>query len=303
MTSIVQPSKFSASNVTITPPKVSTNGSGSKSAFLNYGPASSKLTLQTPSLYSPFGLNVFDKNGPPKYSLDLAMRGWNGENAKVTNFYNALSTLDEFMVDEATKNSKLWFKQELKREVVEAFYTPSVKFGRDKEGNPTPYPPNVKVQLRKKRNANDTAAADSDLSNSFDVDVFDASAATDANARPIKGVPMGDLLVRRVEVTCLIECTGVWFAGGKFGLSWKASQIRVDKAPSGLVGRGYAFVQDEEERDDAEAEAPAPTSFKQSAEGEEEDEEDEDEEEVVAPPPPKKTSMTTKKVVAKTKGK
>jgi hypothetical protein len=231
------------------------------------------------------------------------MRGWNGENAKVTNFYNALSTLDEFMVDEATKNSKLWFKQELKREVVEAFYTPSVKFGRDKEGNPTPYPPNVKVQLRKKRNANDTAAADSDLSNSFDVDVFDASAATDANARPIKGVPMGDLLVRRVEVTCLIECTGVWFAGGKFGLSWKASQIRVDKAPSGLVGRGYAFVQDEEERDDAEAEAPAPTSFKQSAEGEEEDEEDEDEEEVVAPPPPKKTSMTTKKVVAKTKGK
>jgi hypothetical protein len=302
MTSIVQPSKFSASNVTITPPKVSTNGSGSKSAFLNYGPSSSKLTLQTPSLYSPFGLNVFDKNGPPKYSLDLAMRGWNGENAKVTNFYNALSALDEFMVDEATKNSKLWFKQELKREVVEAFYTPSVKFGRDKEGNPTPYPPNVKVQLRKKRAASDAPGGDSDLSNSFDVDVFDASAATDANARPIKGVPMGDLLVRRVEVTCLIECTGVWFAGGKFGLSWKASQMRVDKAPSGLVGRGYAFVQDEDDAGEAEPDVPASSSFKQAAEGDEEEDE-EDEEEVAVAPPPKKTSMSTKKVVAKAKAK
>ena len=281
MSSITQVSKFDLSKVSISAPKVSANGTGSKAAYLSYNVSGQSLTLQTPSLPAPFGMNVYDKQGPPKYSLDLALRGWNGENPKVKAFYDVMAQLDEHMIDFATKNSKLWFKQEMKREVVEAFYTPTVKFGRDKEGNPTPYPPNVKLQLRKKRD-----------SEQFETTVYDEASTTDPNARPITGVPMEDILVKRVELTCLMQCTGVWFAGGKFGLSWKALQLRVDKAPSGI--RGYGFVQDDEEAE-AEADTPAdaPSSF-QNAE-----EEDEDDEEVVAPPVPVKSSTTVKKVIKK----
>ena len=278
---IVQASKFDLSKVTISAPKVSANGTGSKTAYLSYNVSGQGLTLQTPSLPTPFGMNVYDKQGPHKYSLDLALRGWNGENPKVKTFYDAMASLDEHMIEFATKNSKLWFKQEMKREVVEAFYTPTVKFGRDKEGNPTPYPPNIKLQLRKKRD-----------SDQFETVVYDEASTTDPNARPISGVPMEDLLVKRADVTCLMQCTGVWFAGGKFGLSWKAVQIRLDKVPSGI--RGYGFVQDEE---DEETEAPsssAPVSSFQQ-----EQEEDEDEEEVVAPPVPARSSTTPKKVIKK----
>ena len=93
---IVQPTAFSVSKVSISQPKVLE--SGGKMAYLNYGDARS-LVIQTPSLPSPFGLSVFDKAGPPKYSIDLAFRGYQ-ENPKVKSFFTALQSLDEFMIDQ-----------------------------------------------------------------------------------------------------------------------------------------------------------------------------------------------------------
>jgi hypothetical protein len=293
--SVVQPSAFSASKVSISQPKVLE--SGGKLAYVNYGDARS-LIMQTPSLPSPFGLNVFGKNGPPKYSLDLAMRGYNGAspNPKVKAFFDALSALDEFMIDQGVKNSKLWFKSDMKREVVEAFYTPTVKFGRDKEGNQTPYPPNVKLQLRRRRDHDE-----------FETDFYDEKSKTDPNAKPLKGIPIEEMLVKKVEVTALMQCTGVWFAGGKFGLSWKAVQVRLDSVPAGL--RGPAFQEDDDAGFTEPAElapvaprrAPAPAAPAPAAPAVEDDEEEtaqeQDEEEVAPPPVPKKTVVTKKKVV------
>jgi len=298
--SVVQPSAFSTSKVSISQPKVLE--SGGKLAYVNYGD-SRALIMQTPSLPSPFGLNVFDKNGPPKYSLDLAMRGYNGAspNPKVKAFFDALSALDEFMIDQGVKNSKLWFKSEMKREVVEAFYTPTVKFGRDKEGNQTPYPPNVKLQLRRRRDHDE-----------FETDFYDEKSKTDPNAKPLKGIPIEEMLVKKVEVTALMQCTGVWFAGGKFGLSWKAVQVRLDSVPAGL--RGPAFQEDDDAgftepaelasppaaapRRVASSLAASPAAPAPALEDEEEEETAPQEEEEVAPPPvPKKTVVTKKKVV------
>jgi hypothetical protein len=299
--SVVQASAFSASKVSISQPKVLE--SGGKLAYVNYGD-SRALIMQTPSLPSPFGLNVFDKNGPPKYSLDLAMRGYNGSspNPKVKAFFDALSALDEFMIDQGVKNSKLWFKSEMKREVVEAFYTPTVKFGRDKEGNQTPYPPNVKLQLRRHK-------ARGSGSDEFETDFYDEKSKTDPNAKPLKGIPIEEMLVKKVEVTALMQCTGVWFAGGKFGLSWKAVQVRLDSVPAGL--RGPAFQEDDDAgfTEPAELTSPAapaaaprraaPTAAAPALEDEEEETaaQDQEEEEVAPPPVPKKTVVTKKKVV------
>ena len=281
---IVQPSSFSVSKVSISQPKVLE--SGGKLSYLNYGDARS-LVLQTPSLPSPFGLNIFDKNGPPKYSVDLAMRGYQ-DNAKVKAFYTALSALDEYMIDQGVKNSKLWFKSDMKREVVSAFYTPCVKFGKDKDGNPTSYPPNLKIQLRRTRDGSE-----------FDCNFYDHKSKSDPNAQPLKGVPVEEMLVKKVELTALIQCTGVWFAGGKFGVSWKAVQIRLDSVPAGL--RGYGF-EDEGAEDEEFSDRPSRPAMVEDEEEEAPQEKvEEDDEEVAAPPVPKKTIVTKKKVVASVK--
>jgi hypothetical protein len=227
-------------------------------------------------------------------------------NPKVKAMFTALSALDEFMIDQAVKNAKAWFPslKNPSREIIGAFYTPSVKFSNSKDGKT--YPPDIKVALKKKRDSDD-----------FDCAFYDAE------NKQIKNIPLEDIVVKRSEITALIQCTGVWFAGGKFGCSWKAVQMRMDKVPSqGTIG----FVDDDGEEDAPfESNGPAfqePKEFstpgkKPVIEDSDEDEEetapapkqtvkqpvaeDDDDEEEVAPVP-KKTVVTKKKVIT-TKGK
>jgi hypothetical protein len=290
--------EFNGRNVTISAPKaveIEKDGKRQavgKKAFLNYN--GEQLVLQSASeMLVPFGLNVFkaEGGGQDKYSINLSFKGYQ-QPGQVKAFYDALSALDEHMIDLGVKNSRLWFKSDMKREIVQAFYTPIVKFGRDKDGNQTPYPPNVKLQLRRTRDGS-----------GFETEFYDEKSKTNPNAKPLKDVPVEEMLVKKVEVTALMQCTGVWFAGGKYGLSWKAVQVRLDSVPAGL--RGNAFVDDEEfsERPrevEDEEEAPAQTYASTlaraptvAAPAEEDDEE-------VAPAPvPKK--MTVKKVLGKVK--
>jgi len=304
MSSPVQPTQFDVKKVSVSAPKVLGGGTGAKMAYLNYGNGggNSSLMLQTPSLPSPFGLNLFqDKSGgAAKYSINLAMRGYL-ENPKVKAFYAALTQLDEFMVDEAVKNSKTWFKGDMSREVVKAFYTPCVKFGRDKEGNLRPYPPDIKITLRKQRNSEE-----------FECNFYDAKSAQDPHAKPLRGIPIEEMLPRRVELTGLIECSGVWFAGGKFGLTWKASQFRIDRLPAGPVGYSIqndpadaeefsspaARPADDEDEDDEEA-APAPATTRGAPKTQTQTQEPVDSDDEVAPAPLPKASVITKAKVVK----
>lgn len=265
--------------------------SGGKQAYLNY--QNQPLVMQVGSLETPFGMSVYDKVQPAKYSVELNLRGHDdpAQNPNVAAIFTALNSLDEFMVEQGVKNSKQWFKADMSREVVGALYTPSLRFAKDGNGVRKPYPPTLKVQLRQKGGV-------------FDADVYDAQ------SNSLKGTPLEEVLVKRAQLTVLMRCTGVWFAGGKFGLSWKAIQIRADKVPAGI--RGPAFLPDESaggsagtrnqfqalaDDDDEEAvndeEALKPASLSAAAKAQEEDEEEEDVE-AVAP-----AAVPAKKLVKK----
>jgi hypothetical protein len=247
---IVQSSDFNTSNVSFSQVKVME--SGAKQAYLNYD--GRPLIMQTASMSVPYGMNMFDKAGPVKYSVDLSFRGYDDKTSKIGQFYNALAALDEHMIQQGVKNCQQWFKSpNLSVDVVRAFYTPIVRFSKDANGNLKPYPPTLKVSLRKKNG-----------SDAFDVQAYDS------NKQPYQGVPLEELLVKGAQLTTLIQCTGLWFAGSKFGLSWKAVQIRVDKLPDSI--RGFAFADEEgavvthqpvARRAPAPAPAPVPVAVQQ----------------------------------------
>jgi len=266
---IVKVSDFSVSNLSIGPMKSLESGGKMASLFYKYGDnSSSTLTTQVGSLSLPYGMNIFDKAGPVKYSMDLSLRGYD-DNPKTKSIYDAFNAIDEWMIDQGVKNSKAWFKADLSRDVVKAFYTPMVKVAKDAEGNPKPYPPTFKVNLQK-------------VNDQFDVKVYDDQ------ARPYEGVPLEDLLVKGAQVTTLIQCTSVWFAGSKFGLSWKAKQIRMDRVPESI--RGYAFLDDDDVS--ARPSRPAPPSANKFAALENDaEEEDEGDDEVFTAPTPAKPNV------------
>ena len=242
----------------------------------------------------PFGLNVADKFGPPEYSVEVSFRQ-SEQRPEIKEFMDVIAQIDEQMIVEGVKNSKSWFKGDLGRDVVKAFYTPSLKYSKDKEGNVLSYPPNLKLKLRK-------------VNNDFETKFYDL------NGSPYKGIPVEDLLVKGTQVTSIIECTGVWFAGSKFGLTWRAKQIAIHKLPEKIAD--FAFkglgsvkppVEDEEDTDEINDDdvfsappkvsaiaavmprAPAPTSNSVD---------DEDGDDVEPVPAPKKT-VIKKKVISK----
>lgn len=224
MSNIVDSSNFNSKNLAFSTPKQLP--SGAKQAYVNYN--GQKLVMQTAMEMSvPFGLNIADKFGPPEYSVELSFRG-NEQNAAIKDFMDLISQIDEKMLEEGVKNSKLWFKADVSRDVVKAFYTPSLKYSKDKEGNVLNYPPNIKLKLRK-------------LNNDFETKFYDV------NGNPYKDIPIEDLLVKGVQVTAIMECAGVWFAGSKFGLTWRAKQIAVHKLPEKIADfafKGFTKVND-----------------------------------------------------------
>lgn len=248
MTSIVFPSSFNSKNIAFSAPKQLP--SGAKQAYLNY--SSQKLVMQTATEMSvPFGLNIADKFGPPEYSVELSFRG-HEQNPEIKKFMDVIAQIDEKLLEEGVKNSKTWFKADLSRDVVKAFYTPSLKYSKDKEGNVLTYPPNIKLKLRKTSKTNESKLNDSKLTISDLETKF-----YDINGKTYTDIPIEDLLAKGVQVTAIIECAGVWFAGSKFGLTWRAKQIAVHKLPKKLEdfafkGLSSVRIQDESDNEDNE---------------------------------------------------
>ena len=258
-------SNFNTQKLSFSQLKVLDNGG--KQCYANYD--NGAFVFQTPNCYLPYGMNAFDKAGPVKYSVEVSLRGYEDAGSKMKPFYDALSRLDEFMIDQGVKNSKSWFKSEMSRDVIKAFYSPVIRLAKDREGNPKPYPPTVKLSLRQKRDSQD-----------FDVVCFDEKRVQ------YKGIPLEELLVKGAQVTCLIQCTGVWFAGMKYGLSWKLSQAIVTSLPQS--SRNLAFVDSELDVSDV---TPAPSKKAPAIVADEEEASDDGEDEAFSAPPPKKPSV------------
>jgi hypothetical protein len=243
---IVYNSNFSSKNITITVPKLLQNGS--KQSYLNY--SGDRLVMQSAvSMTTPFGLNVADQYGPTQYSVDLSFRGVD-QRTDLKQFMDVLSELDEYMISEGVKNSKLWFKADLSRDVVKAFYTPTLKYSKDKEGNTLPYPPTIKMKLRR-------------INDQFDTKFYDVKGT------PYKDVPVEDLLAKGAQLTAIMECGGVWFAGSKFGLTWRAKQLAIHQMPQKMGDFAFQGLSTEVEDDAAfvpsAAAAPAPSAPAPSA--------------------------------------
>ena len=295
--SIVQPSSFNASKITISEPKKLDNGS--RQSYLNYN--GGRLRVQVPRM--PIPMDASDYNGNGKFKVNLSFRD-RESNPKVAAFYDMLDAIDNALIQNATDKSGVWFKKPgMSRDVVESKFTKSIRISVDKEGNPKPYPPTCPISLKK----------------NFKTGAFDAE-IYDKEKRLIEGRTPVEVLRRGCEITPILECTGIWLTEAGFGATWKLFQARLDVSAEGLEP-GCAILDDDE--DDAapvtKSAKPAAAAAKpvfEVADEEEEDlmaavkptatsaaapvaaDEEEDEDVVEAPPVPKKT-VVTKKVVKK----
>ena len=304
----VLPSQFDASKLAFG--EVRALNSGAKAVNLTYngGP----LVLQLSNVDLPYGLNADDKFGPVKYSVNFSLNGYDSK-PKMKEIFDALEALDDRVTSECVE--KNWLRKPgMTQQILKQMklYKPTVKFSEDANtGARKPYPPTVKASLRQRNDKFETAFYDTDRT-------------------LIKDVPIEDLIVKRMTVMALIECTSVWISSVGCGLSWKVTQMKVVSRPDSI--RGYGFVEDgesgsasasgggravaasknafaaafdEDDVDDDEvlqaapAKAPAVAKAAPVAAAAADDEEEEAEAEEVAPAPLPKKTIVKKKIVTK----
>jgi hypothetical protein len=299
--------KFNSQKVSFSPVKVLPIGGGKnrKLVYLNY--EDRQFILQTPELKLPFNLNIDQETdddgnatGKEKYSFILTF-GNVKEDEELSKFYKVFEQLNELVKKECKTNSLSWLKKKnASTTEIEVLYNDHIKKYRDKEtGECTgKFPDNFKVK----------------------VPYYDGKFAChlfDNDRKPIEDIKSS--LVKSAKGKFLIQCNGVYFASGKFGLSWKLVQAKIDIPPSLDVclfsddedvedlNEQLLVNSDEDDKDDKQLLVDSDEDDKSDNKSEEDEEDDldndldvssSDEEEAPPPPPPKKTKTKRKKKIS-----
>ena len=226
---IIRSEDFDISKVGYSEPKKLAHGGNA--VYLQY--EGNPLILQTGFMTLPWSMGRYEGTDGVKYSIDLSFKGLEGDD-KLKNLYSVLNSLDDKLVKDGVSNSMSWFKKKkVSEDIMREFYNRQIKLSKDKEtGEPDgKYPATFKVKVPFKDGV-------------FGCNVYDSK-------KNLIESDLSDVLVKGCQVQCLIQCVGLWFAGGKYGCSWKAVQMKV-KPPTGL--HGYSFLDDEEEDEVVEEE-------------------------------------------------
>lgn len=196
-------------------PKI--NDKGGKSINVISLQSNRGLHITLPLLLS-WGISDFtDEKGESdgKYSISLQF-----PNAEYTNPESelALQKLKEFedqIINDAVKNSEVWFGKKQSREITEYGYFPFLKYSKNKDTKQIDYtrPPSLRPKVP-------------NYDNVWKVEVYDTKGSLlfpsdNKYATPIDFVP------KQSKVACVIQCGGIWIGGKGWGLTWKLVQCVV----------------------------------------------------------------------------
>jgi hypothetical protein len=228
-------------NVKYKPPTVDKRG-GKAVKLIHNG---QWLTLQIPLMFS-WGVNewVDESSGVAKYSLSLQ---FNPEKSDAEfKFLEQVKQLQEKILDDAVNNSKDWFgKSKMNRQVAEALFNPLLKYPKKKDGSGEPdldRNPTLNVKLPY-------------WNGKFNCELFDmkGQCTFGPNRDDTDGQTPMTLVPKGSSVKGLIQCGGLWFVGGKFGVTWRLQQACV-RPPRQLVGQGKCMLMDDSDDEAAEEE-------------------------------------------------
>jgi hypothetical protein len=224
-----------ASDMKYTKPKV--NSVGGRSVGIVNSKTSSVLNLSSPLMLT-WGVQSFtdDKSGKVSYDLSLQFPNEGFETPATKKFLDNMTAFEKKIKEDAITNSKEWFsKPKMTADAVDALWTPILKYPKNKDTleADTSRAPTIKVKLP----FWDGAWKDLEL---YDTDM-----------RPVFPDPMNpalspqDLIAKGSHIAVSIQCGGIWFANGKFGVTWKLFQAIV-KPKMSLKGKCHIKLDDED---------------------------------------------------------
>lgn len=305
---ITKAKSFQATNVTYREAVVNKRGGKNVQIQLDGEP----LVLQIPLMLT-WGVNERVDEQTGRVSYDMALQ-FNDDSPSVLKFLEALKVMEnKIKEDSCGEMCKSWHgKSKMSREVIDALMYPILKYPqlKDAQGKPNGEPdysryPTMKIKIPF-------------WDGKFNCEVYDMQqkplylpSYNDSSATPHTTIPKAS------HVKGLIQCTGLWFAGGKCGVTWKLVQACV-RPPARLLGTGTCHIMDDSDDEEAdnllsqkEAEKEEQSSYSNYEEKEEEfpekdddeDDNDDDDDDEQEPEPEQEPVKKKKKKVVRRKKK
>jgi hypothetical protein len=274
--------------------------SGAKSVYINYG--TEKLSIQTPVMTLPYGLGVPFENKEAvktgntplekekKYDLTLSLRGMD-ENPKIKSFHDKLKEIESKVIDDAFNNRLAWFKDDYdgNKSLVARLFTPIIKLDKDATTGKIvgKYPPTFKAKLPYDTKT-DKFTFDAYNMDNEEIDFVEIM-------KKLKGA----------KVQGIVQLTGIWFAGGKYGCSWKFVSAKFQLSQSHKM----TYIEDSDtekigdgDEDDASSidvdlsSVKKALTFEENLKNEDDDEEEDDDNDTPQAPPQPPPAPTKKTV-------
>ena len=243
---IIDATQFNAQNIRYSTPKA--GSSGGKSVNILNKLTNTGVRISTPLMLTWGASDFVDpktgvSNG--KYEMALQFPSDEYKNEDTDLFLKNMIELENKIKDDALINSKDWFgKVHKNAEVVEALYSPMLKYSKDKlTGEPDKNKaPTIRIKIPTWEGVWKCEIYDED-----GVKLF-------PNTQNPCVTPL-DFIQKGINLAILMQCGGLWFANGKFGVTWKLVQAVVQKPRASLSGTCFIKLK---ETDKAKLKASPP---------------------------------------------
>ena len=227
---IIDGTQLNIENIKYSTPKA--NASGGKNVNIINKTTNSGLRISTPVMLT-WGAKDFQDpttgKGNGKFDMSLQFPSSEYKTEDTTLFLEKMEALEKKILIDALENSKAWFGKIIKSmDVLEALYTPFLKRTKDKfTGEPdlSKMPTlNVKLPI---------------WEGVWKCEIYDEEGE---RLFPNSSTPLVtpvDYLQKGTNIGVLMQCGGIWFANGKFGVTWKLIQAMVQAPKATLTGKCF----------------------------------------------------------------
>lgn len=237
------------------PPKV--NDRGGSSINIISTQTNRGLAITTPMALSwGIGEYVDPKTGESDGKFKISIDFREPQNEQTAMFIEKFKAFEERIMQDAVKNSAVWWKKSKSREVLEETFFPTFKYPKNPDTNEPDKtrPPSMRAKVPF-------------WSNKWGIEIYDVNGQQIFPSEENVGMSPGDFVPSKSQIACVLQCGGIWIGGKGWGVTWKCIQCVVKPFETvSLVGTGKCFVNiSDKDRGGAPAPSSSPKQIKPAA--------------------------------------
>ena len=208
--------QWNTSSIRYMQPKI--NDRGAKSINIISTQTNRALHISTP-LMMTWGISDFtdEKTGESdgKFTISLNFPNDQYKTEATTDFLKKLKDFENQILDDAVKNSEVWFGDELSRDVVKHNFFPFIKYSKDKNTKKLDLtkPPSIRAKVP-------------NYDGRWAIEIYDTNQKLIFPCDNDRMTPQ-DFITKLSKVACVLQCGGLWFGGKGWGVTWKLNQCVV----------------------------------------------------------------------------